>query len=101
MSEQVQVPYIVHEGSMARMERTIKRLFILLIVSVAITLVTNLAWLYYWNQYEYVVETESYSYEQDGQGFNLIGDRNHIGTEVFGNEDSEESEEEGWEFEGN
>ena len=81
----IQVPYIVHEGSLARMERTIKRLFILLITTVLILFASNVIWLYWWNQYEYVTETETYSYQQDGSGFNLIGDRNNIdyGTEVF------------------
>lgn len=78
------VPYIVYEGAMVRMERTIKRLFILLIVTIVIIFVTNAVWLYWWNQYEYVAETENYSYQQDGSGLNLIGDRNHIndGAEI-------------------
>ena len=87
----IQVPYIVYEGTMARMERTVKRLFILLIVTVLIVFASNGAWLWAWLQYDYVVETETTSYEQDGQGFNLIGDRNHIGygTEVYEDSDYE------------
>lgn len=89
----IQVPYIVYEGAMARMERTIKRLFILLIITVGIIFVTNGLWLYWWNQYEYVSET--YSYEQDGQGINLIGDRNHV-YEPEISENQEISQEEEW-----
>lgn len=96
MDEHAQVPYIVYEGTMARMERTIKRLYILIIVSIAVTLITNLTWLYWWNQYEYVTETEVHNYEQDGEGINLIGDRNRLnyGPEVYEDESYEVSEEE-------
>lgn len=77
VEKNVEVPYIVYEGALARMERTIKRLFVLVIVSVLITFASNAIWLYWWNQYEYV--DEEYHYEQDGEGLNLIGDRNNIG----------------------
>lgn len=77
VEKNVNVPYIVYEGALARMERTIKRLFVLVIVSVLITFASNAIWLYWWNQYEYV--DEDYHYEQDGEGLNLIGDRNNIG----------------------
>lgn len=89
----IQVPYIVYEGTMARMERTIKRLFILLIVTVLIIFISNGIWIWYLNQYEYYIETTSY--EQDGSGLNLIGDRNHLnyGSEIY--EDSEGSQIEG------
>ena len=78
-NEQMTVPYIVFEGSMARSERHIKRLVIALVISVVATLFTNLAWLYLWNSYEYVGKSTSYS--QDGEGVNIIGDRNNYGTE--------------------
>lgn len=47
------VPFIVHEGIMSRMERSIKRLFILLMVAIACLVVTNAVWLYAWMQYDY------------------------------------------------
>lgn len=83
-NDRIEVPFIVYEGTMARMERTVKRLFILLILSVLICFASNTIWLYWWNQYEYVAESDTYTYSQDGQGFNLIGDRNHIdyGSEI-------------------
>lgn len=56
-NEQMTVPYIVFEGSMARSERHIKRLVIALIVAVIMIAVTNIAWLILWNSYEYVGET--------------------------------------------
>lgn len=41
------VPYIAHEASMARMERTIKRLWILLIILSAMLVATNGAWIWH------------------------------------------------------
>lgn len=74
MEEQMTVPYIVHESAMARSERHIRRLVIALIVAVVMIAVTNIAWLYVWNSYEYVGDATTYS--QDGEGVNIIGDEN-------------------------
>ena len=38
------VPFIVHEGDMARQERTIKRLWIVAIATLAALISTNAAW---------------------------------------------------------
>ena len=73
------VPYIAHESIVARMERTVKRLFILLIVTVVLVFASNALWLYFWNQYEY--EDEQISYEQDGEGTNVIGSDNEVTNE--------------------
>lgn len=80
------VPYIVHESSMARMERQIKRLWIALVVCITIAVCGMIAvhagWLYYESQFE----TYEYSYEQDGSGTNIIGDGNDVnnGAETEG-----------------
>ena len=47
------VPYIVYESTMARMERTIKKLWIMLIIMVVVMFASNAVWLYEWNQYDY------------------------------------------------
>ena len=39
------VPYIIHEGAMARAERANRRLLIALIVSLCIMLLNNVAWI--------------------------------------------------------
>ena len=49
------VPYIVHEGILARQERNIKRLWILCIVIFLALVGTNAAWIIYENQYEDIV----------------------------------------------
>lgn len=41
------VPYIVHEASMARMERNIKRLWITVLVLIVMLVATNGAWIWY------------------------------------------------------
>ena len=41
------VPYIVHEGAMARLERSNRRLLIALIVALLVMLLNNIAWLVY------------------------------------------------------
>ena len=60
------VPYIVHESSMARMERQIKRLWIALIVVIAMLFACNAGWLIYESQFATI------SYEQDGEGINNV-----------------------------
>lgn len=47
------VPYVVYESTMARLERSIKRLIILLTATILMLFASNMAWLYVWNQYEY------------------------------------------------
>lgn len=76
MDEQIKVPYIVYESSMARAERQQKRLWIALIVSVVMIVLSNIAWLYVWNSYEYVGESQV-SVEGDGTA-NYIGNDGDI-----------------------
>lgn len=73
------VPYIVHEGEVARLERTIKKLFVIVIVLIAVLFASNALWLHAWNQYDY--DDEAISYEQDGNGTNVIGTDNEVTNE--------------------
>ena len=47
------VPFIVFEGTVARFERTIKRLIILLAATILLLFASNAIWIYEWNQYDY------------------------------------------------
>ena len=58
------VPYIVHESSMARMERQIKRIWITALVLIVMLVGTNGAWLLYNSQFE-TVETVMEEYKSD------------------------------------
>lgn len=46
------VPYIVYESSMARMERTAKRLWIAVITLIFMLVGSNCVWILYENQFE-------------------------------------------------
>ena len=70
----VTVPYIVHESNMARMERIIKRLWILMILLVLMLVGTNAAWIYYENSFEDIVVTQE---NEDGYN-NCIGNDGDI-----------------------
>ena len=70
------VPYIVHESSMARMERQIKRLWIALIISIAMLFTSGAIFTYAWLQYDY--SSEETIYHQDGEDTNIIGDSNEV-----------------------
>lgn len=80
--EEKNIPYFVHEGIMARMERTIRRLWILCIILVLLLTVTNGAWIYYESQFEDVVSTEiSQDVNSDDGGNAVINDGVHINGE--------------------
>lgn len=64
------VPYVAHEADMARQERTIKRLWVLLIILVALLVGTNCAWLWYESQFEDIVVEQEVEQETDGGGNN-------------------------------
>lgn len=86
------VPYIVHESSMARMERQIKRLWIALIVCIALIFASNAGWLIYESQFE--TFEYSYDYQQDGQGTNIIGNGNDVNNGAETESESQGQEEE-------
>ena len=52
------VPYIVHEGEVARLERIIKRLWIVLILVIVFLVATNGVWIWYESQFEEIVMTQ-------------------------------------------
>ena len=61
----------VFEAQMARLERTIKRLFILCLVLIAVTVGTNIFWIHYEMQFEDIVVTQ-----ENADGYN-----NYIGND--------------------
>ena len=61
------VPYLVHEEELVRMERNVKRWFIGWIITFVALILTNIGWIVYENQYQDVV-TETYSAETDSGG---------------------------------
>lgn len=67
-----QVSWAVVELINGTHERDKRRNWIERIVLIAVILITNLFWLLFFFQYDF----ESYSYEQDGSGNNVIGNNN-------------------------
>ena len=69
------VPYIVHEASMARMERQAKRLWITVLALIVILVATNGAWIWYESQLETI-------YQEVTQEANT-GTNNFVGGDVI------------------
>ena len=78
MKEEMQVPYIVHESSIARMERANKRLVIALVIAVLTIFASNVAWLWMWNQYDYVTDEDTVTLETRDGTANYIGNDGDI-----------------------
>ena len=71
------VPYIVHESSMARMERQIKRLWVTILTLIFLLVGSNCAWLWWNHQWENV-ESWEITQENDGANNNFIGNDEDI-----------------------
>lgn len=74
------IPFVVFENAVARMERITKRLVIALILSVFLIFLSNIAWLYAWMQYDYsssATTTETSTVTVDGKD----GIANYIGND--------------------
>lgn len=69
-----QIPYIAHESTVAMMERTIRRLWILCIILVVLLVATNGLWIWYNSQFEYFTITQE---NEDGYN-NYIGNDGDI-----------------------
>lgn len=71
--EEIQIPYIVHESEVARLERVIRRLWILCIIIFVALIATNAAWIWYENQFTDEVTTVE---QESESGYN-----NYIGND--------------------
>lgn len=88
MTKNNDVPYIVHEGAMARADRTIKRLWICILLLIVLLVASNACWIWYESQFETVEETNTTSQEvtQDAKD----GTNNFVGGDVNGETDSKD-----------
>ena len=71
------VPYIVHEASMARSERVVKRLWAAIILLILLLVGSNAAWIWWNNQWETVESWEITQENEDGNN-NYIGNDGDI-----------------------
>jgi hypothetical protein len=72
-----EIPYIVFESEMVRLERFIKKLFILIVILIVLLFGTNIYWIYYESQFEEVVTTEVTQDNTDGYN-NYVGNDGDI-----------------------
>lgn len=68
------VPFIVHEGTMARAEITIKRLWITILLLIVLLVGTNGMWIWYESQFEDIAISQE---NEDGHN-NFIGNDGDI-----------------------
>lgn len=79
------VPYVVHESTMARMERQTKRLWITILVLIFLLVGTNCAWLWYESQFETIEEScQEVIQEADN------GENHFVGGDIIGETDNQD-----------
>jgi uncharacterized paraquat-inducible protein A len=76
-NQNVSVPYVVHEATVARQERQIKRMWIALIVAIALMFFTNMMWVGVFSSYDYSSEEIIVDAEDNGNA-NYIGQDGNI-----------------------
>ena len=79
------VPYIVHEGAVARLERVIKRMWVLVLLLIILLVASNGAWIWWESQYQTIETTIT---QENADGYN-----NYIGNDgdiVNGNTDDQD-----------
>lgn len=81
------VPFAVHESAMARMERTVRRLWILLIMLVVLLVGSNALWIWYESQWQ-VEETTEIRQDTSGNGSNYV-----VGGDLYGEPNDQENSE--------
>lgn len=64
--------YAWHEGDMSRMERSNKRLWVIILVLIGALVGSNLAWVIYESQFETVVTQIEAEQESEGDGSNYV-----------------------------
>ena len=67
------VPYIVHEGMMARAERTAKRLWITILLLIVLLVGTNGLLIWYESQFEDCVTTQEVTQDVENGNNSFIG----------------------------
>ena len=79
------VPDIAHESAVARLERVIKRLWVLVLVLIILLAASNAAWIWWESQYQTIETTIT---QENADGYN-----NYIGNDgdiVNGNADNQD-----------
>ena len=85
-----QIPYIVHEGAISRMERVNKRLIAIIVLLIVLLVSSNIAWMVYESRFE-MCNVEQDVDQENEQGNNIFvgGDLN--GTPAHQNDGQDKS----------
>ena len=75
-----EVPYIVYESEAARHERTVKRLLVALALAVALLFASNMAWLWFFSQFDISDTTVTLDSQDEGTN-NYVGNDGDITNE--------------------
>lgn len=70
----------IYEGMLARAERSNRRLIIVVILALVFLFLTNLAWLYVWQMYDY----EGVTVDSSNGVANYVGERGIINGSYYG-----------------
>ena len=89
--ETTSIPFFVHEGILARFERTNKRLWITVILLIVLLVGTNAGWIWYESQFiEQTIEVT----QENADGYNnYIGNDGDINNGETNDQNSNESQE--------
>lgn len=71
------VPFYIHEAECTRLDRIIKRLWILAIILIALLVATNAAWLWYESQFEDISVEQEVDTGEGNAIVNGVGDINY------------------------
>lgn len=66
------VPYVVFESELARLERIIHRQFVLIVIAVLLLVGTNAYWIYYESKFQEITTTEVTQDLDSGDGGDAI-----------------------------
>lgn len=88
------VPYIVYESESARHERREKRLVLALIVAIVLIAVSNLAWLWFFNQFDFSSQTVMFDTEEGGDNSYIGNNGDIINGADDGNDNNGNAQEE-------
>lgn len=79
------IPYFTHEKDMERLDRTSKRLWVIILVLIFSLIASNGAWIYYESGFQDIETTIDAT--QDGNGINIVGGGDiDYGTESTNND---------------
>ena len=63
------VPYIAHESAVARLERVIKRMWVLVLLLIILFVASNGAWIWWESQYQTIETTIT---QENADGYNML-----------------------------